>query len=464
MAVALIQMLRGLHKVRQARQPRAHPIDPAWLLWWVVAPLVVAAWAFCPLIPNSSPWTLSDGSPWTLSGFVHGTYGWPAPPYTWTIDLAAFMFVAGVMVALLFSVISLAYAKSNGIIGWWCFLTGLAWGAMLYGVVQLIAWFYQWDGLEPWLSLQISATARMTTFGLPMLLMTMALAISLAIGLIKDEMGEELREWLASLCAALMRAAAAWAAVNLIALYGTVLVLWASPWVKAAPCSGWFLTVALGVLAGGSEGTGTGRPVNVYQERLARWSLPVFVVGILILVALLVHVAIDKTPTFVLTDDATSLTYLESDHPSSHISVTRTGNKGRVEVERKREYLRVTDDIRAIKQQYWLGMLNTGRRKNERFMFYLSEEDVSFLRPRLPDEASRVKIDQLRPRHLEFETWTLEEFEDKLDKVFPEGRDVGIKILILQRVRRGLEPAVEIEPDVFLVKIGGWLAGCLALL
>ena len=70
------------------------------------------------------------------------------------------------------------------------------------------------------------------------------LAISLSVGLLRDFLGEELREWFASLCAWLLLAASIWAAVNLIALYGTTLVLRAGPWARAALGSGWLLTVA----------------------------------------------------------------------------------------------------------------------------------------------------------------------------------------------------------------------------
>src|SRR5262249_1418868 len=140
----------------------------------------------------------------------------------------------------------------------------------------------------------------------------------------------DLREWLASLCASLLRAAAAWAAINAIALYGTVLVLWAAPWVKAVLGSGWLLTVALGVLAGGSEATGTGR--GVVRDHIARWSLPVFVVGIFVIIAILVHAVIDAPPPLDLGDEAYVPVQTEPMHPSAKILVERTGDKGKVEV------------------------------------------------------------------------------------------------------------------------------------
>jgi hypothetical protein len=589
MTVAIVNVMRAIHMVRQEREQRAHPKKPGWLLGWVVMPLLAAAVAFCPLIPNALSWTPSNllrqwqAREGSISYFLEADLEKLAQWHWWIADLALYMAVAAVAIMLTYHIISSIRAKFNWVVRWWCFFTGLTWGAMLYGAYRVIDWFYVWDGLVPWLSLQISATAHMTTFGPPLLLLTVVLAISLAIGLLRKEIGEELREWLASLCGWLMRAAVIWAAVNVVALYGTALVLWAGPSVQTALGSAWLLTVAGGVLAGNSETTGAPRPQNIFREYVARGSLPVFVIGIFILVSLLVHKVIDKPPIFNLEDEAIAPFHYETKHPSTHVQVTRKEGKGRVVVERKRDYLQVTDDESAITQQYWLGMLNTGDHVNQRYKFWISTEDVDFLKKNLPrgfwsatnPAKNAVKVESLRPREkwkysrfrprldqvakdvakiapdnpiptqvlvdhgqkkldeknlvagaaalvggsslaplgssiavidmafleefefkiaflqdpslpedtkrllkenlkhkdvwlslemLEYKLWYIEEFEDTLDEVFPDGWDLGVKSLILQRVKGGLEPSVEIHPGWFLFKIGACLAACVFVL
>ena len=96
----------------------------------------------------------------------------------------------------------------------------------------------------------------------------------------------------------LLVASVLWASINFVALYGTVLVLWASPWVQGALASGWLLTVAAGILTGAGRRTEATRPKSNYLELFAKIAVHVFVAGLLILVSLLVHVLIDKPPDY----------------------------------------------------------------------------------------------------------------------------------------------------------------------
>src|SRR5262249_19952176 len=143
---------------------------------------------------------------------------------------------------------------------WWRLTAGLAGGLLLYGAYCFLHSRFHWDGTEPLEYVQARATAQLTTFGPPLVLLAIVLGVCLGVGLQKDRLGEELREWWSSLCARLLIAAGVWTSVNLVALYGTALVLWASPWAVAMLTSGWLLTVAGGVLAGGSKRTEATRP------------------------------------------------------------------------------------------------------------------------------------------------------------------------------------------------------------
>jgi hypothetical protein len=434
-AIALISLIRAIHLVRQEKDRVGRPKNSGWLLGWVVAPVILAAASFCALIPNASPLCLSravresqadkdslsyrfvvgPSTPERIADDIKRIRQWP----WWVADLALYMVFAALAIAVIYHNISTVASKSNRVVRAWCFLTGLVWGAMLYGAYRIIDWLYEWDGLEPWQVLQISATARMTALGPPILLLTTVLAISLAVGLLRKHMGEELREWYASLCARLLYAAVAWAVINSVALYGTALVLWAGPWVQFALGSGWLLTVAGGVLAGGGDGTDGRRSQGTYRDVFARLSLPVFVVGIFIIVSLLVHFAVDKPPEFDLGDESIAPSRNEPKYAPTVVSVERTAEKGKVTTERKTAYQRVTDEAAAIGQQYWLGMLNTGNiPRHDRY--YLDDTDVDFLadelavkRKLIDEEDLRVRLGRLQTRR---RPWMAEEFRSSLKR------------------------------------------------
>jgi len=382
----------------------------------------------------------------------------------WLADLAAFMVFPAGLIGFFYVITSHSQWK-RPILGW-CLLIGLAWGAMLYGAYCLILGFFAWDGSEPLQPMQIAATAQMTTFGPPLLILNVVLAIFLGVGLLREHLGEGLREWFASLCAWLLTAALGWAAVNLLALYGTALVLWAGPWVRTALASGWLLTVAAGIFAGSSERTGPQPTKNPFRDLAARVAFPVFSVGIFTFISLMVHAAVDKPPTFGLSDEANVPYLYEPEHPPTRVSVMRTGQRGEVKVQRKKEYLRILNEAAAAQQRYWLGMVNTGEGVWP-VNIYLTDGDTKFLETYgVPKEILDKLVtlqyeDPSEPN--QYRIWKTEEFQDNLDRLFPEAWNLQWRRLILQRAR-GAGTGVAFEKDKFLRKIGTWLFGCVALL
>jgi hypothetical protein len=393
----------------KSEAPFSEPKNPKWLLLHVVAPLGVAAIAFCFLASYPSP----------LFTFVH----WVFPRITeklwpWWPDPVLFTVVVAMLVGLSYRLATrppdltwhkawadasespeasqtpdeLTYSTPVQLL---CVVVGLAWGALLFGAYRLIYWMYDWDLSEPIISAQIAATALMTTIGPPLVVLTAVLAISLGVGLLRSSLGEELREWFASVCGWLLATSAAWAAVNLIALYGAPLLWWASPGVKTALASGWLLTLIAGVLAGSSQRTGAIPPKYAYSELVARFAPPIFVVGIFVLVSLLLHAAIDTPPKADLTSEGIWPYQYEPENPPSRVSMSRTGKEGAVTVERKKEYLRMANEAAARRQQYWLGMLNTKKDADVSQMnTIITDQDMDLLKNKsgiTPEHLQRLE-------------------------------------------------------------------------
>src|SRR5204862_5155258 len=102
--------------------------------------------------------------------------------------------------------------------------------------------------------------------------------------------------WWADLGARLLILSVIWMCVCVISLYGTALVIWASPQARTLWTSGWIVSVASGVIAAKSTKTGPAGSPNIFAEILARLTLPAFAVGVLICASLLVHTAVDNPP------------------------------------------------------------------------------------------------------------------------------------------------------------------------
>jgi hypothetical protein len=469
--------------VRTKERPDGNGL-PAWtpsdVRWYIVLPLVLAAAAFCYIGPYAFPLS------WELAHRPANREADWLPPW-WVFDFVAFALFAAVLTALAFALACAGRMAWSWRIFWWCCLTGGIWGALLYGVFALINWFFAWDTSLSMIYVQMAGTALVTTFGPPLTLLSIIVAFALGVGVLRGRLPEELREWWASISARLLMVAAVWMSVNLVALYGTALVLWAGPWVQTALASGWAFTVLSGVLAGASARTDGGQQGFSYLDLLARFALHVFVAGIFILVSLLVHVALDNAPELDLGNEVVWPYRYEPAQPETHISVRRTGTDGKIMVQRKREYMRIPNEAAAIQQQYWFGMLNSGDQKAD-VSLYFEEHDIEKLREAIkrdpvlqiaPEDsperqaAVKKKLDDLLkrleafwPENPKFERekrWHFEELQDKIDETFPEAWQQPIRRLIMQRAKGGGAFLPFHKAKVYF-KLFAWLAGCLVVL
>lgn len=130
-------------------------------------------------------------------------------------------------------------------------------------------------------------------FGPPLLVTVFALTIVLHIGLLGRAFTDERREWWSRLGAWLLIYSMAWTAIFAIAIYAPYLLALAGGWITAGTL-GWMATTAAGVYAarrpstqGRSENGGTAAPA--WQDRVAAVAPFVFVIGLLVLIALGVH-------------------------------------------------------------------------------------------------------------------------------------------------------------------------------
>jgi hypothetical protein len=430
-SLAAVQNVRG--RAQTAEGQAGEPKKPQWLLLWVVAPLGLGAVAFCFLAPYPSP--LSTFLRWQYPPAEGGAVSPSREQWTQCAELVLCMAVVGSVVGLSYGFTTRGRSSYSRTVQCWCIVIGLVLALLLFGAYRLIYSFYDWDLTEPAISVQIAATARLTTFGPPLVLLCLVVAISLGVGLLRNEMGEQLREWFASVCAWLLVASAAWLAVNLIALYGTAFVLWASPWVQTALASGWLLTLVGGVVAGSSERTGAVQTQNVYRELFARLAVPVFAVGIFVLVSLLVHFAIDNPPKCDLTYEGIWPYRYQPEPTPSRISITRTGAEGNVTVQRNKEYLRNPDEAAVVRQQYWLGMLNTNNKANiSHYTIWVDDADIDFLE-KADIPRKRDLRDRLKPLKFVFRHWERTEFESELMNLMPEGSEQQTRERILNVAR-----------------------------
>jgi hypothetical protein len=419
-ALALRNTLRAVHNLRYreglARQVSGPPKQPEWLLLRVLLPLGLLAILFCffapypPVISTFLRQHLLSQDP--RSPKLH----WP----WWIVDLGFFMALAAIVLAAFYRRSASGRYSYSRIVLWSCVILGLALGAILFGIYHLIYWFYDWDGSEPLMGVQIAATALMVTLGPPLIFLALVLGLSLGAGMLGNAIQEELREWFASLSARLLLASAAWVSVNLVALYATPLVLWAGPWTQAILASGWLLTLAGGVLAGSSARTGAQQSPNIYREWLARLSLPVFVVGIFVLISLLLQVVLDNRPTIDLAYEGISPYVYQPANPPMRVSVLRTGASGTVSTERTKEYLRIPNEAATVRQQYWLGMLNTERHRDISNMFIKIEEADLWALEHSSIPEKEILRGRLTPLQYERRHWQPDEFAKELNRLLPD--------------------------------------------
>ena len=335
---------------------------------------------------------------------------------------------------------------------------GLLGGILLYWAYRLLHGLYEWDNVLAKDYIQVRATAAVTTFGPPLVLVTLVLSIFVAVGLLERLLGEELREWWSSVCARLLLAALFWLSVNLVGLYGTALVLWAGPGVRTALASGWLLTVAGGVLAGGSRRTEARRPQKSRLELLARIAPHVFVAGLLVGVSLLIRGLVDEPPRWEDAPETVWPRNLDPKRPSTRITRTRMRSADGAPAERVeevREHTNAIDEARVVQEMYWLSILNTCPDFVPTEKYHLTDQDLNRLK------AENVSADIRKKLPSGPKTMTRAEFEAVLAKLPRETPEA-----IRNRIFRYAKDVQSIEfcPHALAGKLFLWLLGCAAVI
>jgi RimJ/RimL family protein N-acetyltransferase len=228
-----------------------------------------------------------------------------------------------------------------------------------------------WDGSAPEGYLRVSATAWSLTVGPPAILLTLVAIMSIGVGMLKERIRSELKEWWASIGARLLSHAAFWLAFYLVALYAVPLVLWMGPYLRAILTSGWILSVVAGVMAGGSAKTGLARSKNGFLETVAWLGPYLFLGGLLIGVSIVLHNAVDDVPRWQDADEEVWARRLDPPIPFvsdtlSKVSDDLSQEKGHEKTDKEKiretrsvEHHEIVSPDEILKQMYWVGFLNT---------------------------------------------------------------------------------------------------------
>lgn len=242
----------------------AHYSQPAWIFRWVLLPGALSA-----LLMAGFLWNVV-AQPEVIPFLEKGWWSWPL--------VSALAYTACSLPAGLF----LPKANRRSLTFFLAtFLAGGLGGAMLTAVVLLLA---RWQGataIGP-------PTPEGLVFGLafapPLLLLIYILSGMFHLGIEGSSMPDERREWLSRLGGQLLLIALAWTGLFAVALWSPMLVTEARPWGQVALSSAWLAATLTGVLAGRGEQADDSRRDRLL-DRAARLAPPVFVVGLLIILA-----------------------------------------------------------------------------------------------------------------------------------------------------------------------------------
>jgi len=163
---------------------------------------------------------------------------------------------------------------------------GFAGGALLYFVYGVLLRNVYWTAYD---------VALVTTLGPPLAVAVILASIILAVGILGRVLEEDDREWWGSLGGWLLILACIWMGVVGLSLFGPVLIMAVPGYVRALLGTSWVGTALAAVLAGKSSRT-SGRQTNQPMEWLVMVGPPIFLVGFLILVALLLDAIQGNVP------------------------------------------------------------------------------------------------------------------------------------------------------------------------
>ena len=157
-------------------------------------------------------------------------------------------------------------------------------------------------------------------------------------------------------------------------------------------------------------------------EQLARFGFQIFMIGLVIVLSLLLHVWLERTPPYLARASIDAWPHLyEPARPPMEVTVSRLRENGAVVVERKRKYQLIPDEGAVAQQQYWLGILNPGTvdRFFEHPGFSIEARNIKFIERQLPKDTSPVFWEKLDPWLAEhqYKQWRDGEFNEQLNRL-----------------------------------------------
>jgi hypothetical protein len=457
---AQVWAVHGVNLVRLREDTRGADkgtaIKPKRLLITIALPRFVAACLFCGLAPHRLG----------LGRWMVDFLGEEARHAWWADMLALSGFVAALLamaIAIVWLWHRLKYHNTTGLgplVALGSIATGAVGGALLYGSYALLHAFYTGDFIKQRDYARVEATAHLTTLGPPLVLATICVTLFLAIAILHRQLGEELREWWSSMCARLVILALIWLSVHLVALYGTVLVMQAEPWLQVALGSGWLLTTVLGVLGGKGSATGAGGGQNRLVEWMAYLAPHLFLVGFIIVVSLLISIVIDNQPDWRAAPESTWHRLPDTALPAVQITVsTTTGGGGKGPVEQRQETTNraeIADKGRIAAHMYWVGMLNKEPNFKPRDYYILSQHTLAVMEK---SNVDKQWLALLRRERLSDDELTWEQFAAILNRLLPATVPGEQRARIVQAAKH-VQTMAECDACVFW-KLAGCLAGCL---
>ena len=280
---------KALKEFRRAEPPSAQngsPREPrageTAVFCKVILPVLIAAflvtWTIFPLLNllGMGVQDLAMSGAGSGSSFCASVWIW-IREHLQFIGLPNILLHAGV-IGLMTWMIALFAAKARGRFRRAAFLAGAS-GGLLFAVAESLLSTCG-DGRRPDL---------LATFAVPSVLLVLVAAAVVEVALLGRLIEEAEREWSARLCAGFGIAALAWMVTIGTVVYAPAGLLMAGPLARSAIASGWLLTTAATMLSGRLGSTGPRRSKFALPlPLLATVAPPVFVIGLLALVASLV--------------------------------------------------------------------------------------------------------------------------------------------------------------------------------
>jgi predicted acylesterase/phospholipase RssA len=238
---------------------------------------------------------------------------------------------------------------------WWVVsgaLSGFA-GPALLGVLLGVASQRMQLAANLPIAVQAAEVAVMVTIGPPLALLSFAVGAILQVGLMGRFLAEAEREWWASLCAYVLRTAAAWAVFCGLALFGVPLLILAGTAVQALAGAAWIGTALGGVLAARSPRTGTGNQSRS-AELLALAAPYVFLLGLTVALSWGLSHWLDRRPPESAVVPFTALKRTPEEPPTHVTEAPPAGSSTR-----SLEYTEQHDEQQIQLWRYWSGLFNT---------------------------------------------------------------------------------------------------------